>query len=192
MTLNDKQKAFVRQYLKDFNATQAALRAGYAEVSAHSQAHDLLKKPEIKQAINEHLDNVGATAERILLELANIAFADMADYATVEPGGGIRLKAFEEMPDGATKVIKKLKEKRKLLAADGADEEDSGNVILESQIEYEHHDKLKALELLGKYRSMFMDKMKLSGDKDNPVEVNIDISKASSEQLMDIIKGLGN
>ncbi len=49
--LNAKQAAFVREYNKDSNATQAALRAGYAKASAHSQAHDLLKKPEIREAI---------------------------------------------------------------------------------------------------------------------------------------------
>ena len=46
--LSDKQAAFVREYLVDFNATQAAVRAGYSPRTAGSQAHDLLKKPEIQ------------------------------------------------------------------------------------------------------------------------------------------------
>lgn len=51
--LNDKQAAFVREYLVDFNATQAAVRAGYSKRTAGSQAHDLLKKPEIQAALSE-------------------------------------------------------------------------------------------------------------------------------------------
>lgn len=51
--LNDKQAAFVREYLVDFNATQAAVRAGYSKRTAGSQAHDLLKKPEIQAALKD-------------------------------------------------------------------------------------------------------------------------------------------
>lgn len=51
--LNDKQMAFVREYLVDFNATQAAIRAGYSKKTAGSQAHDLLKKPEIQACLKE-------------------------------------------------------------------------------------------------------------------------------------------
>lgn len=51
--LNDKQAAFVREYLVDFNATQAAIRAGYSKKTAGSQAHDLLKKPEVQAALSE-------------------------------------------------------------------------------------------------------------------------------------------
>jgi phage terminase small subunit len=51
--LNDKQTTFVREYLMDFNATQAAIRAGYSRKTAGSQAHDLLKKPEIQACLAE-------------------------------------------------------------------------------------------------------------------------------------------
>lgn len=49
--LRPKHQRFVAEYLKDLNATQAAIRAGYSEKTAGSQAHDLLKKPEISEAI---------------------------------------------------------------------------------------------------------------------------------------------
>lgn len=48
MALNDRQKRFAEEYLLDLNGTQAAIRAGYSERTAGSQADDLLKKPEIK------------------------------------------------------------------------------------------------------------------------------------------------
>jgi phage terminase small subunit len=50
-SLNPKQERFVQEYIIDYNATQAAIRAGYSEKTAGSQAHDLLKKPEIQAAV---------------------------------------------------------------------------------------------------------------------------------------------
>lgn len=49
--LTDKQAAFVRQYLVDLNATQAAIRAGYSERTANAQAGRLLANVGIREAI---------------------------------------------------------------------------------------------------------------------------------------------
>lgn len=51
--LTDKQQMFVKEYLIDLNATQAALRAGYSEKTAYSIGHENLKKPEIAAAITK-------------------------------------------------------------------------------------------------------------------------------------------
>ena len=47
--MTNKQKLFVQEYLKDLNATQAALRAGYSPKTAGATGAENLKKPEIKQ-----------------------------------------------------------------------------------------------------------------------------------------------
>ena len=82
MALNNRQEMFAREYIVDFNATQAAIRAGYSRKTAGSQANDLLKKPEIQKKIEEELQDrirrTHITQERVVLELASIAFADMA------------------------------------------------------------------------------------------------------------------
>lgn len=75
--MNKKQRAFTVEYVKDHNATQAAIRAGYSAKSAYSQAHDLLRKPEIMEAI-EALENAaaaraGITVDAIVERLNNIA-----------------------------------------------------------------------------------------------------------------------
>lgn len=50
-----KQDAFVKEYLLNgFNATQAAIKAGYSEKTAYSIGEENLRKPVIKQAIEEH------------------------------------------------------------------------------------------------------------------------------------------
>ena len=75
--MNKKQMAFAVEYVKDRNATQAAIRAGYSERSAYSQAHELLKKPEIQEAIKELEDAAAAraaiTVDKIVERLNRIA-----------------------------------------------------------------------------------------------------------------------
>ncbi len=51
--MTQKQNLFITEYLKDFNATQAGIRAGFSPKSAYSIANDLLKKPEIQNAISQ-------------------------------------------------------------------------------------------------------------------------------------------
>ncbi len=78
MALTKKQKRFVEEYLIDLNATQAAIRAGYSPQTAYSIGDENLKKPEIKNAIDKALAErsrrTGVNADRIIEELAKIAF----------------------------------------------------------------------------------------------------------------------
>lgn len=75
--LNAKQRAFTVEYMKDKNATQAAIRAGYSKKTAYSQGFDLLKKPEVMQAIEE-MDKAaqiraGITVDKIVERINKIA-----------------------------------------------------------------------------------------------------------------------
>jgi phage terminase small subunit len=75
--LNTKQKAFTVEYMKDKNATQAAIRAGYSQKTARSIGNELLAKPDIAQAIAE-LENAaqvkaGITVEKIVERINRIA-----------------------------------------------------------------------------------------------------------------------
>jgi len=73
MALNDKQRAFVREYPIDRNATQAAIRAGYSEKTAYSIGSENLKKPEIAAAIAEgekqHAERCAVTIDSLTQEL---------------------------------------------------------------------------------------------------------------------------
>lgn len=53
MALNDRQERFCREYMQDYNATQAAIRAGYSKKTAGSMGHENLKKPEILARVRE-------------------------------------------------------------------------------------------------------------------------------------------
>jgi phage terminase small subunit len=91
--LTPQQRLFVHEYLLDRNGTQAALRAGYAQRSAASQACDLLKNPKVRDLLEQKLarltEKTELKLERIVLELHRILLADPADSlnddGTVKP-----------------------------------------------------------------------------------------------------------
>lgn len=138
--LNDKQKRFVDEYLVDLNATAAAKRAGYSEKTAYSMGQRLLKKVEIQAAIQKRQAKLRGkleiTQERVLEELAAIAFANGADFATVNQNGIVRITPTSELPEEKRKAIASIKE---------------GQYGTEVKV----HDKVKALELLAKHLGMF-------------------------------------
>jgi len=81
-TLGDKQRAFVTAYMAGgFNATAAAIAAGYSKTSAHTIGWENLRKPEIARALALHLAARGITPEAVQCRLAQIAWsADLADF----------------------------------------------------------------------------------------------------------------
>ena len=80
MSLTPKQRRFVNEYCVDENATQAYIRAGYAQEGAGQSAHTLLKKPEIAGAIKERMEELAVAAsitpEWVVAQWAKIALAD--------------------------------------------------------------------------------------------------------------------
>ncbi len=105
MPLNPKQRAFVREYLKDHNATQAAIRAGYSERTARQQASDLLAKPDISEAVrvgDERLnEKAGLTAELVRRTIF--------EALTFDPGSTVNTDGdtigLEEMPAEVRKAL---------------------------------------------------------------------------------------
>lgn len=77
---NPKHERFAHEYVIDFNATQAAIRSGYSENTAYSQGSRLLKDVEISARILEltmaPIKKLEITRERVIEEMARIAFAD--------------------------------------------------------------------------------------------------------------------
>ncbi|WP_183560634.1 terminase small subunit [Mucilaginibacter sp. SP1R1] len=80
--LTIKQKRFVEEYLKDFNASDAARRAGYSEDTAYSIGYENLRKPEIKIEIDKILDALSMEAGEITKRFTNLARGNMSDYMT--------------------------------------------------------------------------------------------------------------
>ena len=79
--LSPKRARFVEEYLVDLNATQAAIRAGYSEKTAYSQAERLLRNVEVKAAIEkaseERSKKVGLSQEYVVKNLLEIVERSM-------------------------------------------------------------------------------------------------------------------
>ena len=96
--LTDKQKIFVYEYLIDFNATQAAIRAGYSKDTAGAIGAENLKKPQIQQFLekyqNDRSEKCGIKFDMIMEELRKIGFSNV-DPEAVRPTD--KIKALETM-----------------------------------------------------------------------------------------------
>lgn len=135
--LTDKQKRFVDEYLVDLNATAAARRAGYKDPNIGRQ---LITKNNVSAEIQKRQEKLRGkleiTQERVLEELAAIAFANGTDFATITHNGLVRLTPTDEVPEEKKKAVASIKE---------------GQYGTEVKL----HDKVRALELLGKHLGVF-------------------------------------
>lgn len=97
--LPKRRQRFVEEYIVDYNATQAAIRAGYSEKAARSTGSEILQNPDIQAAIHEELEKqsqrTNVTADRIVQELAAMAFERGADWTESKMKNNNKLRALE-------------------------------------------------------------------------------------------------
>lgn len=155
--MTQKQKRFIEEYLIDLNATQAAIRAGYSPDTAQQTGSENLSKPviraQIDRAMAERSKRTGVNAERVVQELAKIAFVNAAEV--IDPKTATVKE--DALPED-TAAIQSVKVKT--FGEDG----------LEREIKMA--DKIKALELLGKHLGMFQNNLNVTlgtSDKLNDV-----------------------
>jgi len=58
--MTTKQELFINNYLIHFNATRAAIEAGYSEDTAYSIANENLRKPDIKEVVDKRIAEIVA------------------------------------------------------------------------------------------------------------------------------------
>ena len=164
--LTPKQGAFIAAYLETLNASEAARRAGYSEKTAYSIGEELLRKPEISDAIakarKEHAERNQINADRVLIELARIAFADVGDVLN---------------PDGSPKPLDQIDESARRAIADV---DPSKRVKL--------HDKTRALGLLARHLGLLQDKLTLRGDAENPLKAILMAVQGTSLPAVEIVR----
>ena len=138
----------------DLNATQAAIRAGYSEKTAGSQAFDLLKKPEIQNAIHDAQKKLSErtqiTQERVLAEYAKIAFLDPRKLFNDDG----QIKPISELDDDVAAAIGGIDVI--VSPSDGEGEPDYTKKI-------KLIDKKGALDSIARHLGMFKDKVEISG-----------------------------
>ena len=103
--IRQRRTRFVKEYLKDKNATRAAKAAGYSAKTAHVLGCRLSKDPSVRSQIESSLEKVNAkleiTVERIIRELARLAFFDPRELFNADGTP----KAINEMSEDACRAI---------------------------------------------------------------------------------------
>ncbi|MFC1540936.1 terminase small subunit [Candidatus Latescibacterota bacterium] len=155
--MNPRQERFIEEYLKDLNATQAAIRAGYSEKTARSQGNRLLTNVDILEKISERrnkiLEDIRADCYENVINLQRCARLDPREFFDengnlksihdIEPESRIGIQSFEVV-------------KRKRSNSEGETEE------FVEVIKIKMVDKLRSIELLGKYQGIFNNKFDVS------------------------------
>ena len=141
--LEKRQQLFVDEYLIDLNATQAAIRAGYSPHTANEQGSRLLANVKVKNEIGKKMAvrsrRTGINQDRVLLEIAKIAFVNPIDVINMDEA-----TVYNGADRDDTAAIASVKVKR-IPTEEGC--------ITEREVKI--HDKLKALKMIGDHLNMW-------------------------------------
>lgn len=166
--LTDKMRLFVMEYLRDFNATRAAIAVGYSKKTAYSIGWELLRKPEVQAELSRlkklMADELGLDIKRVIAEYMKIAFADITDYIEFKTDK-VMVGIDEEDDEG-----RPIYERRQVIEMRPSSEVD-GTVINEVSLSAKGtfsiklHNKMAALEKLDRYLDYMTDAEKARHSK---------------------------
>lgn len=154
MMLNNKQQVFVNEYLKCWNSSEAARRAGYNGKS-NVQGPRLLANVSIKAEIEARIAELVMTADEALIRLSEQARGSLADFTDVE-----LLADLKDHPKAY--LIKHL--------TTDVHEDKAGKVHYKTR--FELHDAQRAIEDILKIHGKFADRVEHSGPGGGPIEFN--------------------
>lgn len=139
MRLTDKQRRFCEEYVVDWNATRAAIAAGYSKKTAKQIATENLSKPYLREYIDEIQKDLsklsGVTALRNILELKKIAYASMSQFKD----DWMTEKEFDSLSEEQLACISDIQYQTKTTGE-----------TTETIVKFKLHDKQKAIEILNK------------------------------------------
>jgi phage terminase small subunit len=148
----------------DLNGKRAAIAAGYSKRSAEVTASRLLNKPRVKKLIRKLMrrraEKLDLTGEKVLKELARLAFANMIDYIDIGPDGSARVDFARVDRDKGAAIqevnIDEYTDRRG---------QKNGKPTFETvkRIKFKLADKGQNLERLGRHLKLFTDKLEVSG-----------------------------
>ena len=141
--MRERHRRFVLEYIIDLNGRAAAKRAGYAPGKAASRACELLRRADVQEMLRVELaaceERTRVSGDRVVREYACIAFIDPARVARWGPDG-VTLADSERMSADDRAAVKSISV--------------GGRKGARAQ-RFELHDKLAALDALGRYTGIF-------------------------------------
>lgn len=143
MALSNKRRIFIEEYLKCWDQTKAARKAGYRHPSV--MGNRLMKVKEIQDLITERIKEKTMGADEVLIRLAAQARSSISDV--IEPTGSRTFLIDTDKVEKFGHLIKKIRHTK-------------------NGIEIELYSSQQALELIGKHHGLFKDRLDItSGDR---------------------------
>ena len=172
--LTRKQQRFCQEYIVDLNAVQAAIRTGYSKSTARQQASRLLTKVNIQdyltRLMKQRQERTQIKADEVIHELAKIAFSNISNFITEK----------NQIKDLSLLTREILAAVESIHIVVRYDKGNSDGYTKRFRLKL--HDKLKALECLGRHLNIFK--------KDNIDSDVVDILKGLREYLRGTARGL--
>ena len=161
--LTAKQRAFVLEYPRDFNATQAAIRAGFSANGAAVTGSRLLTNPKIEELIDKEFSRRSLRLDEILARLTEQATTSIGEFLVVNPDGD-RVAFNPEVLKEKGHLVKRIK------AITTVRYSEKGEQYEYTTLSLELYNAQKALELLGRHRGMAAEVVQHAG------EINIKVT----------------
>lgn len=156
--LTPKQKVFIAEYLRDLNATQAAIRCGYSKNGASVHGHRLLRNSRIAKELAARqlaqLERAELSAARVLEELRRVAFVDVRTFFDEFNN----IKPMSELGEDQGSAMSAMEVVIKNV--------DAGDGHTDTVHKFKLWDKVRALESLAKHFGLLEDSLKISLDDD--------------------------
>lgn len=182
-SLTHKQQAFIAYYLcNGFNATQAAISAGYAESGAHTEGYRMLRNAEVQRELQQHFDTLAMQLPEVLGRLAEQARGSLAPFLRTTSDGAVVDLTTEEALAHLYLVKKAETKRRTLTAGDEFCEEITTKVEL--------YDAQASLKILLTHLQPSVTRLEHSGVDGAPIEMaggfTLDVSALSDDALAEL------
>lgn len=166
--LSKKQRRyqiFAREYVIDLNGTRAAIAAGYSKNGAEVTASRLLRRPRVKKLIaalvKKRAEKLDLSADKVLRELARLAFSNFKDYLDIGPDGSARVNLSRVNRAKGAAIQEVTVEDYAERTGKTAHGKPSYETV--KRVKLKLHDKGQNLERLGRHLKLFTDKVELTG-----------------------------
>jgi phage terminase small subunit len=176
--ITPKMQRFIEQYLVEPNATKAALIAGYSPRSAFATGYDLTKKPLVREQIamanKARSKKYAITADKVLAEMAKLAFTSLDDFMVLHPNGDAEINFRRSGPN-----------ERAALSEITQDVYTEGRGPFSQRLrktKIKQHDKMRALEGLCKHLGLF----KGEGEEEDGVQTKAQRLRAALKKILEM------
>ena len=149
--MTDKQGRFVEEYCVDFNATQAAIRAGYSENSAANIGWENVRKPQIRGVIRDHLDQLTMSAAEAAMRLTRWGRGSIASFVRLTADGEAVVDLSTAEAQAALDLVRRIKQTEQTTRSQ------DGTEYTTVRTEIELHDAKDAVIQMAKLHGMFRD-----------------------------------